>query len=278
MPLETAAQYGAPTASASSALEARPGRAERQPARAQHLEHELLVALVDPGRRERRSAGWPCVTPRARAGTRSSQCAQRSPRPRTQSSVRLLDLARDRARIADQRGRRPTRSGAISAAVPGHEHLVGEVQLGADDLPLHDLVAEVGGDLHDRVAGDAGQDRRREVGRRDLAVLDDEDALAGAVRDHALVGQQDRLVVAGALRLGRREHRVEVDAGRLGDVRDRVRADALPGRDLGGDAVLRSCPRRGRRPTARSSPRRRSGCRAGRRRARRSRRSAIGRM
>ena len=33
-------------------LEARAGRPERQPARAQHLEHELLVALVDPRRGE----------------------------------------------------------------------------------------------------------------------------------------------------------------------------------------------------------------------------------
>ena len=33
-------------------LEARPGRPQREPARAQHLEHELLVALVDPRRAE----------------------------------------------------------------------------------------------------------------------------------------------------------------------------------------------------------------------------------
>ena len=33
-------------------LEARPGRPERQPARAEDLEHELLVALVDPRRAE----------------------------------------------------------------------------------------------------------------------------------------------------------------------------------------------------------------------------------
>ena len=76
------------------------------------------------------------------------------------------------------------------------------------------------------------------AGRGDLVAVDHEDVLARAVGDVALVGEQDRLVVAGAVRLGDREHRVEVDAGRLGHVRDRVRADPLPGRDLDADPVL----------------------------------------
>ena len=50
-------------------------------------------------------------------------------------------------------------------------------------------------------------------------------------------GEQDGLVVAGAVRLADGEHRVDVDAGRLRDVRDDVRADALPARDLGADPV-----------------------------------------
>ena len=83
-----------------------------------------------------------------------------------------------------------------------------------------------------------GEDRRRERRSRDLAVLDDEDVLAGAVGDEPVGGEQDRLVVAGTVRLGDREHRVQVDAGRLGGVRNRVRAHALPGRDLHADAVL----------------------------------------
>ena len=64
-------------------LEAGAGRPERQPARAQHLEHELLVALVDPGRAEvdpgRRAQ---C---RASCGTGSRHCAHRSLLPRTVS-------------------------------------------------------------------------------------------------------------------------------------------------------------------------------------------------
>src|SRR5690349_22548915 len=58
---------------------------------------------------------------------------------------------------------------------------------------------------------DARQDRRREVGRVDRPVLDEEDVLAGPVRDEAVVREQDRLVVARAVRLHDGEHRVEVD-------------------------------------------------------------------
>src|SRR5207247_8251471 len=57
------------------------------------------------------------------------------------------------------------------------------------------------------------------------------------VGDVAVRGEQDRLVVAGTPDLHRREHRVEVDSGRLRDVRNNVRADALPVRDLAADAV-----------------------------------------
>src|SRR6476659_9355961 len=54
--------------------------------------------------------------------------------------------------------------------------------------------------------------------------------------DVAVVREHDRLVVARAARLVRGEHRVQVDAGRLRDVRDRIRPDALPGRDHRPDA------------------------------------------
>ena len=65
-------------------LETRPRGSQRKPARAQHLEHELLVALVDPrraevdpvGRGAQLCASW---------GTGSSQCAHRSVWPRTVS-------------------------------------------------------------------------------------------------------------------------------------------------------------------------------------------------
>ncbi len=97
-------------------------------------------------------------------------------------------------------------------------------------------MAEILGDLDDRVARDPGQDRHRERRRVEDAVLHDEDVLAGAVRDVAVVREHDRLVVAAAPRLHRREHRVEVDPGRLRHVRDDVRPDALPARDLRRDS------------------------------------------
>jgi hypothetical protein len=113
--------------------------------------------------------------------------------------VRLLDLLRHRSgrtddvivHLADRRhlgGR------------ADHEDLVGEIEIGADQRLLDDAVTEVLRDLDDGVARDADEDRRREVRRVDDAVLDDEDALAGAVGDVALGRQQDRLVVAGAVR------------------------------------------------------------------------------
>ena len=119
---------------------------------------------------------------------------------------------------------------------PAHEHLVGEVEVGADQRLLDHLVAEVARDLDDRVARDPVQDPGREVGRVDHAVADDEDRLARAVGDVPVRREQDRLVVARLLRLGDREHRVQVDAGRLRGVRDDVRRDPLPARDLRADA------------------------------------------
>ncbi len=101
-----------------------------------------------------------------------------------------------------------------------------------------DAVAEILRDLDHGVARDADEDRGGEIRRVDDAVAHDEEALARAVRDGPLGGEHDRLVVAGAVRLADGEHRVDVDAGRLRDVRDDVRPDALPARDLGADAVL----------------------------------------
>ena len=46
----------------------------------------------------------------------------------------------------------------------GHEDLVGHVEVGADQRLLDDRVAEVLGDLDDRVARDPGQDRRARSG------------------------------------------------------------------------------------------------------------------
>ena len=120
----------------------------------------------------------------------------------------------------------------------GHEQLVCEIQIGADELFLDDGVAEVLRDLDDRVARDAGKDRGGEVRCVDRPVLDDEQILPGAVRDVALVGEQNRLVIAGALRLHHGEHRVEIDARCLRHVRNDIRANACPGGDLRADALL----------------------------------------
>ncbi len=75
-------------------LEARAGRAERETARAEHFEHELLVAFVDPRAREpyrarsdthlislRQAYGYA----RVMLGTSSRHWAQRSLTPRTVS-------------------------------------------------------------------------------------------------------------------------------------------------------------------------------------------------
>ena len=86
MPLETAAAYGAPDRRGDLLLEAVDPRAEREPPRAEHLDDELLLPLVEPGRGEadlrvvRRSR-----LRRHDVSTTSSQCDQRSLRPLTVS-------------------------------------------------------------------------------------------------------------------------------------------------------------------------------------------------
>ena len=240
-------------------LEAVDRRPERESARAQHLEHELLLALAEirPRERDRRhlllhagSAAWLGAAGRAAApGWRprrlqrrwasranSSHWLQRSLRPCTVSRYAcwiscVTGPGRADHLVVDLADRRHL------GGRPDHEHLVGEVQVGADERLLDDAVAEILRDLDHGVARDADEDRRGEVGRVDHAVADDEDALARAVGDGALRGEEDRLVVAGAVGLAHGEHRVHVDAGRLRDVRDDVRADALPARDLGADPV-----------------------------------------
>ena len=69
------------------------------------------------------------------------------------------------------------------------------------------------------------------------AVAHDEDVLARALADVAVVVEQDRLLVAGLVGLDLRQDRVEVLAAGLGVRDQRVGADAPPGGDLGADAV-----------------------------------------
>src|SRR5581483_4053743 len=97
-------------------LEQRAGRAEREPPRAENVEYELLVALVDPRAREpyglRRRAGHA----RVMLGTSSRHCDQRSLLP--------LTVSRYAAWTARVTGPTPIswssteRTGVTSAAVP----------------------------------------------------------------------------------------------------------------------------------------------------------------
>ena len=174
-----------------------------------------------------------------------------------------LDLARDRAGLAevvivDLAHRAELGGGARE------EELVGERELGAGDVALDDLVAEVAGDLDDRAAVDAVEDARRRRRRDDLTVLDDEDVLPRALADVAVVVEQDRLLVAGVMSRELREDRVEVLAARLRLRDQRVGRDPPPRRDVR-RGCRAACPRRrGRRPTPRRRSPSRRGSRAGR--------------
>src|SRR5436305_2670667 len=99
--------------------------------------------------------------------------------------VRLLDGPGDRSRLADD---------AIVDLADGHdlgrrtgqERLLTHVQVAAEDVADLDLVAEVTGDRHHRVCGEAlegaGSDRRRD----EASPPHDEDVLARALADEAL--------------------------------------------------------------------------------------------
>ena len=152
---------------------------------------------------------------------------------------RALHRARDLARLAGadrvvvdlthrhQLGRRA-----------GHVDLVGEVELGAREVALDDGEAEVAGDRDRRLAVDPVEDRRGLRRRVDDALADDEEVLARSLAHVAVRVEQDRLLVAGLVRLDLRQHRVEVLAAGLG-VRDQpVGPDPPPRGDLGADAVL----------------------------------------
>ena len=60
----------------------------------------------------------------------------------------------------------------------GEEDLIGQVQLGPGQVPLHQLVTEVVGDRHERPPGDPVQDRRRVRRGEDDAVPHHVDVLA----------------------------------------------------------------------------------------------------
>ena len=119
----------------------------------------------------------------------------------------------------------------------GHEQLVGQVELGARDVALDDLEAEVAGDLHARLAVDAVEDPGRLRRRVDRPLADHEDVLARALAHEAVVVEQDGLLVAGLVGLDLGQDRVQVLARGLGVRDQRVAADPPPGRDLRAHAV-----------------------------------------
>jgi len=78
----------------------------------------------------------------------------------------------------------------------GEEGFVGDVDLVAGDAFLHDLQAQVFGDVEHGVAGDAVEGASRQVWRVNDAIFDDEDIFACAFGDKACAVEQQGFVVA----------------------------------------------------------------------------------
>src|SRR4029450_9466024 len=149
----------------------------------------------------------------------------------------LLQPAGNRARVAED----PVvhlPDGHDLGGRAGEEGLVGQVQVGADEVGLADLEALALGDVDDAVAGEAGQAAGGQGRRVESAVADGEDVLARPV-GHVPVGvEQDGLVIAGLDGLGLGQRGVDVLAGGLGRRRDDVGVEAPPGAELDPDPGL----------------------------------------
>ena len=130
------------------------------------------------------------------------------------------------------------RTGVISAAVPVRNTSSAMYKQLARNVLLEHGDAGRLREPHDRVARDARQDRRGDGRRVELAVLDQEQVLAGAFADEPRRVQREPLGEAEAARLERHERARQVVAAGLGEGRDRVRRDALPRRDADVDALL----------------------------------------
>ncbi len=120
----------------------------------------------------------------------------------------------------------------------GQEHLVGDVQQLARDVLLDDLEPRGLRELRHAVARDARQDRRRDRRRVQLAVLHEEQVLAGALADEAGRVQREALGEAEAARLERHERARQIVAAGLRQRGHRVRRDALPRRHADVDAFF----------------------------------------
>ena len=180
VPDETAAQCGAPTASASSDSKRGPvGPSERCPERSTSSTSSSSRSSIQGAESAiaaRRRCSRAAVLERRQAHARRASCSararatapsgrsRRAPCRGTPSAAARVIVADADLVVVDRPHRRHLGGGAA------HEHLVGEVEVGADQRLLEHRVAEVGRDLDDRVARDPVQDPGREVGRVDDAV------------------------------------------------------------------------------------------------------------
>ena len=156
-----------------------------------------------------------------------------------QTEELLLQPLRDRAALAF--ADRDLVDGAHGRDLRGRarqEHLVGDVQHLARNVLLEHLDAGGLRETHDGVTRDARQNRRGDGRRVELAVLDQEQVLAGAFADEAGRVQREPLGEAEAARLERHERARQIVTAGFGEGRDRVRRDALPRRDADVDALL----------------------------------------
>ena len=143
MPLETAAAYGAPTASANASSkrsivgpsDSRPDRSTSTTSSSSRSSSHGLESATCLSADTQASAGERDIS------TTSSQSLQRSSAPVDRVEVRLLQLERHRADadlpVVDRPHRRDLRRR------PDHEDLVREVEVGADEQRLLDGVAEL---------------------------------------------------------------------------------------------------------------------------------------
>ena len=150
--------------------------------------------------------------------------------------VRRLDLGRRRAwrtdeLVVDLADRRDL--GGVPTMTPGRG---GEV--GADQRLFDDAMTEILRDLDHRVARDADQDRRREIGRVDDAVADDEDAFARAVGDRS--PPVSRIASSYPARFASPTASIELRSTPVAFAQQvAVGRRALPARHRGADTVLR---------------------------------------
>src|SRR5271166_1268862 len=111
------------------------------------------------------------------------------------------------------------------------ENLVSDVERFARDLLLDDFDAEIEGDLHHRIARDAGKNGVAERRRLQHAVADDEYVFARPLADVAVYVERDAFGVAVDNGFHFNELRVHVIRACLGNGGQRVGRDAGPGRD-----------------------------------------------